>query len=71
MTRLSVYLCILIQDGLLINEANREKLELFLDSEGPPKILVYYQSPDSGADNDQIALDPRILVTYGDTEKIK
>jgi hypothetical protein len=53
-----------------MNEANKEKMETFLDSEGPPKILVYYQSPDTG-DNDQIPIDARLLVTYGDSEKIK
>lgn len=49
------------------NEANRQKVQLFLDTQGPPKILVYYQTPDTGSDNDHNVIDPRLLVTYGDT----
>jgi hypothetical protein len=44
---------------------------MFLDNEGPVKILVYYQAPDTGSDNDHNVVDSRIFVTYGDTEKIK
>jgi hypothetical protein len=46
-------------------------MELFLDSEGPPKILVYYQTPDTGSENDHNVIDPQLFITYGDTEKIK
>ena len=31
------------------HEANRQKLDLFLDTEGPPKLLAYYQTPDTGS----------------------
>ena len=44
---------------------------MFLESEGPPKLLIYYQTPDTGSDNDQNVIDPRLFITYGDTEKIK
>lgn len=60
-----------MQDAIFGNEANRQKIELFLDSEGPPKILVYYQTPDTGSENDHNVIDPTLFLTYGDTERIK
>ena len=49
------------------NEQNKQKIEMFLETEGPPKILVYYQTPDTGSDNDQNVIDSRLFVTYGDS----
>lgn len=49
------------------NEQNKQKIEMFLDTEGPPKILVYYQTPDTGSDNDQSVIDSRLFVTHGDS----
>jgi hypothetical protein len=40
---------------------------MFLDSEGPVKILVYYQAPDTGSEHDHNVVDSRIFITYGDT----
>lgn len=71
MIRLLAYLWLLIQEGIFSNDANREKFELFMDSEGPPRLLVYYQPPDAGPENEHNNADPRLLLTYGDTEKIK
>jgi len=42
-----------------------------LDTEGPPKLLAYYQTPDTGSENDQNVIDAHLFLTYGDTEKIK
>ena len=55
----------------MVNDLNRQKVEMFLDTEGPPKLLVYYQTPDTGADGDQTIVEPRILFNYGDNERIK
>jgi hypothetical protein len=60
-----------MQDAIFGNEANRQKIEQFLDTEGPPKILVYYQTPDTGSENDHNVIDPQLFITYGDSEKIK
>jgi hypothetical protein len=46
-------------------------MDLFLDSEGPPKLMVYYQTPDTGSENDQNVIDARLFLTYGDSERIK
>lgn len=42
-----------------------------MDTEGPPKLLAYYQTPDTGSENDQNVIDAHLFLTYGDTEKIK
>lgn len=55
-----------VNDMLMQNEQNKQRIEMFLDTEGPPKILVYYQTPDTGSDNDQNVIDSRLFVTYGD-----
>lgn len=60
-----------MQDAIFGNEGNRQKIEQFLDTEGPPKILVYYQTPDTGSENDHNVIDPQLFITYGDSEKIK
>lgn len=60
-----------MQDAIFGNEANRQKIEQFLDTEGPPKILVYYQTPDTGSENDHNVIDSQLFITYGDSEKIK
>lgn len=60
-----------IQESIFGIEANRVKIELFLDSDGPPKIMVYYQTPDTGSENDHNVIDPTLFLTYGDTERIK
>lgn len=39
---------------------------MFLESEGPPKLLVYYQTPDTGSENDQNVIDSQLILTYGD-----
>lgn len=44
---------------------------MFLDSEGPPKLLVYYQAPDTGSENDEKLVGKQLILTYGDKEKIK
>lgn len=66
---------LVIQDYIFGNnqgsEANREKINQFLDTEGPPKILVYYQTADTGSENDHNVIDAHLFVTYGDSEKIK
>ena len=59
------------QDAIFGNEANRQKLDLFLESEGPPKILIYYQTPDTGSENDQNVIDAQLFITYGDSDRIK
>lgn len=59
------------QDAIFGNEANKLKINQFLDTEGPPKIMVYYQTPDTGSENDHNVIDPQIFLTYGDAEKIK
>jgi len=56
-----------IQDAIFGNEANKQKINQFLDTEGPPKIMVYYQTPDTGSENDHNVIDPQIFLTYGDT----
>jgi hypothetical protein len=33
--------------------------------------MVYYQTPDTGAENDHNVIDPQLFLTYGDTERIK
>jgi hypothetical protein len=33
----------------LIHEKNRDILDKFLDGEGPPKILAYHQTPETGS----------------------
>ena len=53
------------------NESNKQKLEMFLEAEGPPKLLVYYQTPDTGSENDQNVIDSQLILTYGDQERIK
>ena len=44
---------------------------MFLECEGPPKLLVYYQTPDTGSENDQNVIDSQLTLTYGDSERIK
>jgi len=41
-----------VNDAIMHNESNRQKIEIFLDSEGPAKLLAYYQAPDTGSEND-------------------
>ena len=62
---------LVMQDAIFGNEANRQKINQFLDTEGPPKIMVYYQTPDTGSENDHNVIDPQLFLTYGDTERIK
>ena len=50
----------------MVNDLNKAKVDNFLDSQGPPKVLVYFQTPDTGADGDQTIVEPRILFNYGD-----
>jgi hypothetical protein len=33
--------------------------------------MVYYQTPDTGSENDHNVIDPQLFLTYGDTERIK
>lgn len=61
----------LTQDAIFGNQGNKSKIDQFLDTEGPPKILVYYQTPDTGSENDQNVIDAQLFITYGDAEKIK
>ena len=42
-----------------------------MDTEGPPKLLAYYQAPDTGSENDEKLVGKQLFLTYGDTEKIK
>jgi hypothetical protein len=42
-----------------------------LDTEGPSKLLAYYQAPDTGSENDDKLVGKQLLLTYGDSEKIK
>lgn len=33
--------------------------------------MVYYQTPDTGSENDHNVIDAQLFLTYGDTERIK
>ncbi len=33
--------------------------------------MVYYQTPDTGSENDHNVIDPQLFLTYGDSERIK
>lgn len=33
--------------------------------------MVYYQTPDTGSENDHNVIDPTLFLTYGDSERIK
>ena len=33
--------------------------------------MVFYQTPDTGSENDHNVIDPQLFLTYGDTERIK
>ena len=33
--------------------------------------MIYYQTPDTGSENDHNVIDPQLFLTYGDSEKIK
>ena len=39
---------------------------MFLDTEGPPKLLAYYQAPDTGSENDEKLVGRQLFLTYGD-----
>jgi hypothetical protein len=53
------------------NQADRQKIQLPLNSQGSPRIFVYHQIPDTGSSNDHSAIDTQLFLTYGDTERIK
>jgi dynein heavy chain len=55
-------------------DENYRILSRFLDGTGPPKVLFYMQRPDMRGTYDELIdshEDPRLLITFGDTERIK
>ena len=56
-----------------IKDKNKVLLEKFLEGDGPPKLIVFYQIQDTN-NNDDIkdsSAEPTLFFTYGEAEKLK
>jgi dynein heavy chain len=54
-------------------ESNYALVNAFLHGQGPPKLIIYYQTDNSGGDYDQIrdlGSDPHLIFTTGEADKL-
>ena len=63
-----------VEDALQRDDRNYSKILEFMNGTSPPRIFIYYQSSDYRNSSDELidsGQEPRLTVTFGDSERIK
>ena len=63
-----------VEDALQRDDRNYSKILEFMNGTSPPRLFIYYQSSDYRNSSDELidsGQEPRLTVTFGDSERIK